>query len=770
MSTKFKKFLSLSTSHKRRRLSAIRVNRNDSEAIVQESGSSTSTSEETSENEPLQISALNPALSACGIHLQNRYAEQSSDNDEETEPSDSSEENVEAGEGGEQEGNEEETDDAEGNKEVQDGGGNGIEVEDGDIAHDLEEENNSDRSTSSSEDENVYVNEPENVADVSKRILKNAFLAANLKHKQGNLLLQTLREFPFNLNYLPKDARTLLHTPIVVANRYVQQLAEGEYLHIGFKCTLTKKLESLPDDMLPEVVEIDFSTDGAKVHQNGTDQFWPIQYRIYNIADKRPMIAGVFKGKHKPSNPFNFFDQFVEEIMGIREEGGILIRNRQLPLIIRCFIADAPARAFVLNHYGHTAPNACSKCKVEGYRCEEPGFRGTMIFKGTRHPPRTDEEYRNIIDEDHHKGRSPLAPVVELVMRVPFESLHLVYLGNVKKVLSAHIQGKYGRQRLNARKLDILDSRMTLLKMYCPSEFNRRPNKLTMFHHFKGTEYRQLLLYTSPAILQNVFSEEYYEHFLLLHCVMRLLSFENMTQEMYAYCQESLESYVNLCEELYGEQFLSYNVHGLLHIVADVMQLGSLETFSAFCYENNIPQFRKYIRKPHLTLQQFYKRMCELNDFTFAPVDNNIEIRVSKTHVEGPLPQDTPACFCQQFKKLKVGKITFSTALRDCCCILQNLEICVIQNIIQMQENIFLIVKKFRTVTNAYDVGITSDLVGVYDCTNLSNKVEAINFTDVKGKSYRMPKWSGIQGQEECTVENEWTCVTLLTPLVLPQY
>lgn len=122
-----------------------------------------------------------------------------------------------------------------------------------------------------SEDENVNIYEPENLADVSKRVLRHAFLAANLSHKQGNLLLQTLREFPFNLNYLPKDARTLLQTPTVVANRYLQQLAGGEYLHIVLRSTITKKLKSLPADMLPETIEIDFSTDGAKVHQNGTD-------------------------------------------------------------------------------------------------------------------------------------------------------------------------------------------------------------------------------------------------------------------------------------------------------------------------------------------------------------------------------------------------------------------------------------------------------------------------------------------------------------------
>jgi hypothetical protein len=208
------------------------------------------------------------------------------------------------------------------------------------------------------------------------------------------MILKTLRAFPFNLTFLPKDTRTLLQTPTAAATRHVQQLAGGEYLHLGFKSTLLRKLENLPQNLLPETIEIDFSIDGAEIHNSGTAQFWPIQYRIFNLSDKRPVIAGVFKGKDKPTNAFTFFEQFVEEIMEIRREGGIFVRNRRLPLNIRCFIADAPARAFALQHYGHTSSNACSKCKIEGHRSEEtPSCRETMVFVGIRHPPRTDEEY-----------------------------------------------------------------------------------------------------------------------------------------------------------------------------------------------------------------------------------------------------------------------------------------------------------------------------------------------------------------------------------------
>lgn len=41
-------------------------------------------------------------------------------------------------------------------------------------------------------------------------------------------------------------------------------------------------------------------------------------------------------------------------------------------------------------------------------------------------------------------------------------------------------------------------------------------------------------------------------------------------------------------------------------------QLGSLDSFSAFPYENNMSNFRKYCRKTNFPLQQFSNRMAEI--------------------------------------------------------------------------------------------------------------------------------------------------------------
>ena len=392
-----------------------------------------------------------------------------------------------------------------------------------------------------------------------------------------------------------------------------------------------------------------------------------------------------------------------------------------------------------------------------------------MIFEGMRHTARTDEEYEHLVDEDHHKGRSPLSQILGLVSRVPFETMHSIWLGNVKKVLSAKIEGKFGHRRLNGRKLDILNSRMILLATFCPSEFNRRSREITMCHNFKATELRQLLLYTAAAVFKNVFEEEYYDHLMILNSVVRLLISEDTQREMYVWCQGALESYVRTCETLYGQQFLSYNVHCLLHIVADVEILGASETTSAFGFENNMQVFRKYIRKPGLRLSQIYKRIAEKDDSPLAPLDNDTHICLTLPHAEGPLPGCMNDENCQQFHKLKVGAVTFATTLRDNCCILKNSQVCLIKNIVKVQDNIFLIVQKFRGIRSVYDVELSSDFVGVYHCSRLSQQVVEVNLIEVKSKCYRMPVWSDVEGEEERVVNDEWLCATLLTPLVFPQ-
>lgn len=166
------------------------------------------------------------------------------------------------------------------------------------------------------------------------------------------------------------------------------------------------------------------------------------QCRIANIQNTKPIVVGIYKGKQKPRDSNTFFEKFITDGRQIMSNGGINFRGNLVPIRLRSFIADAPARAFILNHRGHTSSQPCSKCKVFGIQME-----GRYVFNDIRHPLRIDEDYRNCVDEDHHReGTSPLSLVpIGMVSQVPFEYMHLVCLGVMRKILSAWVYGKYSR-------------------------------------------------------------------------------------------------------------------------------------------------------------------------------------------------------------------------------------------------------------------------------------------------------------------------------------
>ncbi|XP_011883886.1 PREDICTED: uncharacterized protein LOC105571026, partial [Vollenhovia emeryi] len=131
------------------------------------------------------------------------------------------------------------------------------------------------------------------------------------------------------------------------------------------------------------------------------------------------------------------FGQFSAELLIFQDvfqklwgEGGIIFKDRQFSIKLRCFIADAPARAFILGHKSHRSSCPCSKCTINGF-----AIGRYMVLRGVEHTHRTNEEYMQQIDEEHHKCSSPLCYLpFDMVNDVVFEYMHLCCLGVMKKL------------------------------------------------------------------------------------------------------------------------------------------------------------------------------------------------------------------------------------------------------------------------------------------------------------------------------------------------
>jgi len=325
-----------------------------------------------------------------------------------------------------------------------------------------------------------------------------------------------------------------------------------------------------------------------------------------------------------------------------------------------------------------------------------------------------------------------------MVSQVSFEYMHLVCLGVMKKLLSAWVYGKYSRfSKLSARAITAIGTRLEILAAYCPSDFARRPRSLNACAKYKATEFRQFLLYTGPVVTYGILKQEVYTHFLLLHVAIRILISASPSETYLNFADCALQKFVIRSEHLYGPIFTSYNVHGLTHL-HDVQRLGSLHSFSAFPYENNMALFRKFCRKPGLPLQQISNRIAEMEAHEIIDYCNiDLNINVFMKHHAGPVPHNF---VCNsQYRKIIFNGILLTLDKRDNCCILYNGSICIVINILMVDGSYYLVVKKFLQINDFYNIAISSSALNTFKCSQLSSDVFVVHINEVRVKCYRMP-------------------------------
>lgn len=278
-------------------------------------------------------------------------------------------------------------------------------------------------------------------------------------------------------------------------------------------------------------------------------------------------------------------------MLEIKNSGGFVYDGKLIAVQMRCLIADAPARAFVMGHKSHVSKEPCSKFKVRGesYFCKnKQKVKKHMVYAGTSHAARTTEEYINRLDDEHFlPGTSPLYDLIPcLVKNVPFEYMHLVLLGIMKKLLEIWFSSEHKKNlKLRVWFINMANEKCKEISEYCPTEFARNPENISDFQNFKATEFRQVLLVTGIVTFREILPEYDYIHFLMLHAAIRCLVFYPDSLMHLTFAEHALKKFVENSEDVYSPSFMSYNVHGLLHLIEDVKNFGSVDDFSAFFFE-----------------------------------------------------------------------------------------------------------------------------------------------------------------------------------------
>ena len=147
---------------------------------------------------------------------------------------------------------------------------------------------------------------------------------------------------------------------------------------------------------------------------------------------------------------------------------------------------------------------------------------------------------------------------------------------------------------------------------------------------------------------------------------------------------------------IYGQHFVSDNVHNLIHVAGNVRtykEFGPLYTISAYPFENHLQIIKSLVVAKTKMLEQVVKRIDEIDRFQYRNVpEPSSFITTSALHFQGP---DYPPYVGRQFGKVQVGRLRIEKKEPNNIVILKDCSVFRIENILKCSSgDVFLIGRK----------------------------------------------------------------------------
>ena len=419
---------------------------------------------------------------------------------------------------------------------------------------------------------------------------------------------------------IPKlpSVRTLFHTE---RNITTVTLSGMQYYYFGLRKQIVANLMKQDCQNLREshdqVLRLSIHIDGMTVFNSSSLTMWPILCRFVDLQCVRVFPITLTCGHHKPTG-LEFLEEFITDLNEIINKG-IVAHNEKLSVTLHSIIADAPARALVKGTVQFNSFHGCDFCK-----CLGQSIQGRTVFLKTHDLEiRTDNDFRTQTDVDHHKRTTPLTKIYSLnfPLDMPADYMHQVCLGVTKKLLTLWIGGRKekkggclklvkGSKKLSQHQVITISNKLLELKKFISlCTFSRQPRSLSELVNWKATEFRQFLMYTGKLVLKGTLDKECYMHFLKLNIAISMLcDFDNHKYEMVL---KLLQDFVIDGRRLYGNTFLTYNVHTLLHLPLLCRRFGSLNYINAFPFESYLHQLKNYVKPGNHVIKQAILRVLE---------------------------------------------------------------------------------------------------------------------------------------------------------------
>ncbi|CAI6349946.1 unnamed protein product [Macrosiphum euphorbiae] len=545
---------------------------------------------------------------------------------------------------------------------------------------------------------------------------------------------------------IPLDARTVLKTNKPNQCNDIQIVSPGLYYHFG----VANGLNCLGDMLMnfDDVIKIVIGIDGLPLTKSSSSTFWPIlgyaRYPAINSYSQHNIIfiIGLYWGREKPQSCNDYLKYLVSELKDLYTNGMQTKFGKKI-VIVDTFCCDCPAKSFILSVKGHAGYSSCIRCRIEGER-----INNTTCFLGTNFSKRTHSDFLNRVDDDHHITSTVSIlteiPGINIVEDFSLDYMHLVCLGVMKKMLLLWLgvsKNAPVNVRIPSRSVNSISNHLLLLNTFVPSDFSRKCRGLNEICRFKATEFRLFLLYTGPVVLKDILNNECYFHFLCLHISFRVLLCPGSSEKLVNFSEKLIKYFVENFSEIYGPQFISHNVHGLLHIVDDYRKFKSLEECSCFPFENYMKVLKKMVRKHEKPLEQVINRYHESLLFNQPIVlKSQKKIIYKKPYSYGPSVFEhlTVPHFQIVFKNNIKINIKSSSDSYIGFTDETGLKIVKVFNICRdsMTEKYVFVVKHFETIGIFFDKPISSLKLGIAVVKNLSEFYSTIDIENTEFVKY----------------------------------
>lgn len=291
-----------------------------------------------------------------------------------------------------------------------------------------------------------------------------------------------------------------------------------------------------------------------------------------------------------------------------------------------------------------------------------------------------------------------------------------------KRLLLGWRDGTLGfSSKLSARTIEQMSSILINIKLPC--EIHRKLRGLDCLAFWKGSEFSTFLHYAGIIVVRQFLPEQHYEHFLLLFCSATLLSSE-VYRHNWPVAEQMLEEFIKKWIEIYGEQYITSNVHNMQHITHEVERFGVLDSISAYPFENALQKMKHLLRHGSKSLSQVVKRLSEVQYNEYYTYEKSVEFPTIKS-------------FRSNVRLAVRDGFSLNKSFKDCWFMTEDSQIGRFINVDQtINENFHVQGKIIGKKINFFNYPICSSVINVYEASinDLSSEIQLINISRIKCK------------------------------------